>query len=155
MSELTVRAARPEDLETVVRFNQGLATETEGLSLDDATVRAGVGEVLRDAQKGAYFLAEIDGQVVGQLMTTYEWSDWRNGLFLWIQSVYVDPAHRRQGVYRTLFNHITEEARKPGRCGVRLYVHRSNEAARRTYLRLGMVDPEYAVFETPDSIKSD
>ena len=93
-------------------------------------------------------MAERDGQVLGQLMTTFEWSDWRNGLFLWIQSVYVMPGHRGDGVFRALFDHLAAVAREDARiCGIRLYVDRSNEKAQSVYGRLGMHRSNYGVME--------
>ena len=86
-------------------------------------------------------------------MITYEWSDWRNGMFIWIQSVYVRAENRRKGVFKALYNHVIELASSPGYCGVRLYVHDGNTSARETYLRLGMVEPGYTVLETPDELK--
>ena len=93
------------------------------------------------------------GEVAGQLMITYEWSDWRNGMFIWIQSVYVRAENRRKGVFKALYDHVIELASSPGYCGVRLYVHDGNTSARETYLRLGMVEPGYTVLETPDELK--
>lgn len=123
--------------------------ETEELRLDPATVRAGVKRILRDHSKGRYFLAEVDGVVAGQLMITYEWSDWRNGDIWWLQSVYVRPEFRSQGVFSALYadlKRLAEEA--PRVCSLRLYMHRGNERARRAYQRLGMTQTQYEVFET-------
>jgi GNAT superfamily N-acetyltransferase len=105
--------------------------------------------VLDEPGLGRYYLAEIQGKVVGQLMTTCEWSDWRNGLFLWIQSVYVQPAHRGGGVFRALYGHLTELARREPRvCGIRLYVDLGNERAQKVYAGLGMHRSNYTVMET-------
>jgi ribosomal protein S18 acetylase RimI-like enzyme len=136
-----------------VRFNQRLAAESEDLELDEALLRPGVEALLADPTKGRYYLASIDGEVVGQLMTTFEWSDWRNGMFLWIQSVYVEAAHRKAGVFKELYRHVERLGSRPGHCGVRLYVHRSNDRARGIYERLGMVDHGYSVLETPDQLR--
>jgi GNAT superfamily N-acetyltransferase len=158
MNEITIREATLDDLETLVEFNVLMAAETENLKLDVATVSGGARAVLEDPSKGAYYLAERANDsgervVAGQLMITYEWSDWRNGLFLWIQSVFVAEGHRRQGVFRALYRHIEERAASPGHCGVRLYVHDHNDDAEETYLRLGMVSPGYRVLETPDALR--
>jgi GNAT superfamily N-acetyltransferase len=104
--------------------------------------------VLEDPALGRYYLAEIDGRPAGQLMTTYEWSDWRNGVFLWIQSVYVLPTHRGAGVFRSLYRHLEDMARQDARiCGIRLYVDRANERAQAVYGRLGMHRSNYGIME--------
>ena len=150
---ILIRDAVKSDRDIIVSFNQGLAKETEGVELDPAVLGPGVDAVLRDPSKGRYYLATDDHRVVGQLMTTFEWSDWRNGMFLWIQSVYVAPSHRKQGVFSLLYRHVEALGRRPGYCGVRLYVYRENEAARAIYDRLGMVDHGYDVLETPDRLR--
>lgn len=148
MSEFEVRAARPGDRETIVEFNCRLAEETEDVRLDRDTVAAGVAAVLADASRGRYFLACRDDRPVGQLMHTREWSDWRNGDLWWLQSVYVAPEVRRQGVFRLLYEHALAEARsEPGVVGVRLYVERHNASAQDAYRRLGMRDAGYLVME--------
>ena len=129
--------------------NVALAAETEGQQLDQSLLRPGIQAVLADPTLGRYHLAEIDGRVVGQLMTTHEWSDWRNGLFLWIQSVYVLPDYRGAGVFRALYDHLAGMAGSDSRiCGIRLYVDRSNEGAQGVYARLGMHRSNYGVMET-------
>jgi len=146
---MKVRIATQEDLPFIAAANAALATETEGQTLDPGLLRAGVQAVLDDPSLARYYVAEIEGKVVGQLMTTFEWSDWRNGMFLWIQSVYVLPAYRGNGVFRALFGHLTELARVDSRiCGIRLYVDRSNERAQEVYSRLGMHRSNYGVMET-------
>jgi GNAT superfamily N-acetyltransferase len=145
---MKIRLATPADVSIVTDFNLRLAEETEQLKLDPPTVRAGVAAVLGDDSKGLYFLAELDGRTVGQVMITYEWSDWRNGNLWWLQSVYVQPDFRNRGVFRALFEHLTELARaRNDVAGVRLYMHQDNETARRTYERLGMKRAGYEVFE--------
>ncbi len=150
---LRVREAAAHDLEFLVAGNLALADETEGVQLDAATVRDGVSAVLHDAAKGRYYIAQRGDRAAGQLLVTFEWSDWRNGLFLWVQSVYVWPQHRRRGVFRALYEHVRQLADAPGCCGLRLYVSDENPAARDTYRRLGMVAPGYLVMETPDRLK--
>jgi len=146
---MKIRDATPADLPFIVAANAALASETEGQALDLALLRAGVQAALADPRLGRYYLAERDGQVLGQLMTTFEWSDWRNGLFLWIQSVYVLPEHRGGGVFRALFDHLAGVAREDPRvCGIRLYVDRGNEKAKSVYGRLGMHRSNYGVMET-------
>ena len=137
------------DADFIVAANAALATETEGQTLDAALLTPGVQAVLGDPGLGRYYIAEIDGRAVGQLMTTFEWSDWRNGLFLWIQSVYVLPEHRGAGVFRALFGHLAGLAKKDARiCGIRLYVDRSNGRAQQVYARQGMHLSNYGVMET-------
>lgn len=146
---MKIRDATQADLEFIVAANAALAAESEDQALDPALLRPGVQAVLDDPALGRYYLAEIGGQPVGQLMTTFEWSDWRNGVFLWIQSVYVLTAHRGAGVFRALYQHLAELARQDGRiCGIRLYVDRENRRAQEVYTRLGMHLSNYQVMET-------
>jgi ribosomal protein S18 acetylase RimI-like enzyme len=144
---LIIRPARPGDADTLADFNARMALETEGLRLDPATLAQGVRGGLADPSKALYFVAESQGQVIGQLMITREWSDWRNGDIWWIQSVYVHPDHRRRGVFRALYDHAREQARLAGAVGVRLYVDDHNAAAQRVYERLGMRMSNYRVME--------
>ncbi|MCH7621944.1 MAG: GNAT family N-acetyltransferase [Chloroflexi bacterium] len=147
-SEITIRRAIGSDLETIVDFNSAMARETEGKTLDLGRLRPGVAAVLADGGWGFYLLAEIAGQVAGQLMITTEWSDWRNAYFWWIQSVYVIPEHRRRGVYRALDQQVRAQARLRGNvCGVRLYVDRRNHGAQKVYSSLGMCPSHYDMYE--------
>jgi GNAT superfamily N-acetyltransferase len=146
--EMRIRPATPADTAVVAQFNLRLALETEHLNLDPARVRAGVAAVLADPAKGRYYVAESGGQVLGQVMITYEWSDWRNGNLWWLQSVYVAPEFRGQGVFRALFQYVSQAAREAGQVrGLRLYMHAENERARRSYEKLGMKKTRYEVFE--------
>ena len=134
-----IRRATPDDLEVVVRYNAALATESEGKILDDAILRRGITAVLGDGHKGFYTLVEDDTEVVGQTLVTYEWSDWRNGWYWWIQSVYVRADARRTGVFRSLYDHLqTTATLDPTVIGLRLYVEHDNERALKTYTSLGM-----------------
>ena len=153
MREVTVRDATMDDLASLDRFNIDLALESENIRLDPDTVSSGTHALLEDPSKGRYFIAERGGVTIGQLATTFEWSDWRNGMFLWIQSVFVEPEHRKSGVFRALYGHVEQLSRGPGMCGVRLYVHEHNKDATATYKRLGMVPPGYSVLETPDRLR--
>ncbi len=145
---LHIRRATADDAETIVEFNRLLAKETENRDLEARFLGPGVQALLSDPQKGIYFVAEENKAIVGQTMITYEWSDWRNGTFWWIQSVYVRKEHRGKGVFQALFEYIKEEARKEGTiCGLRLYVDRNNERAMRTYDKLGMHRSEYQMME--------
>ena len=146
--ELTIRQADLGDEKVITDFNLRLAMETEGLRLDPMLVKAGVSALLVDSAKGIYFLAESDGTIAGQLMITYEWSDWRNGNLWWIQSVYVRQEFRRMGVFRRLFRYLENLAReRPDVRSLRLYMHADNLSARRTYEKLGMHQTKYEVFE--------
>ncbi len=148
MGDITVRLARREDCDLLAAGNAAMALETEGRRLDPATVAAGTRAVVENPDLGFYLVAEEDGRYVGQLMVTYEWSDWRNGRFWWIQSVYTSPARRRRGVFHTLYRWLAQEARaRAGVCGLRLYVDQGNDTARRTYAALGMSRCHYDMFE--------
>jgi ribosomal protein S18 acetylase RimI-like enzyme len=142
---LAIRRATAADLDTIVRFNAALARESEGKILDEAVLRAGVSAALADpASKGHYTIAERDGEAVGQVLITFEWSDWRNGWYWWIQSVYVRADARRQGVFRALYRHLEAEAiADPTVIGLRLYVENGNKRAQATYQALGMEDENY------------
>ena len=145
---LSIRRATAADAGVIAAFNQALASESEQTRLDPATVGPGVAAVLADPHKGFYTLAEKDGEVVGQCLITYEWSDWRNGWFWWVQSVYVRHDARRNGVFRHLYQHLLDEAtRDPTVIGLRLYVERQNAKAIETYKALGLVEAGYDVLE--------
>ena len=146
---ITIRAAGVDDVERLAAWAVAMALETEHKQLAPDTVWQGVRAVLEEPARGRYFIAERDAsEPVGTLMLTHEWSDWRNGNWWWIQSVYVDPAHRRSGVYRALYDHVHALAQAtPDVCGLRLYVERENANAQRTYESLGMDDAGYAMYE--------
>jgi ribosomal protein S18 acetylase RimI-like enzyme len=145
---LSLRQAVPADAPIVVEFNRLLALESEGLTLDLTLLAPGVAAALADPRKGLYFVAEEDGEVVGQVMITYEWSDWRNGWIWWIQSVYVRPEYRGRGVFRALYEHIYKmAAADPEIIGLRLYVEQENLRAQEVYRRLGMERTGYFVLE--------
>jgi GNAT superfamily N-acetyltransferase len=131
----------------IADFNARMAMETENLKLDPPTVLAGVRAALADESKAIYFLAEISNQAVAQLMLTHEWSDWRNADIWWIQSVYVHSDFRRKGIFKSLFEHVEKTARQSGVTGLRLYVERINDGARKTYESLGMELSHYDMME--------
>ena len=148
MPDRTIRAAAPRDAAVVVDFQLRMARETEGLELDRDTVTRGVAAVFADPAKGSYWIAAQGGRIVGCLLTTFEWSDWRDGTVLWVQSVYVTPEERGRGVYRALYEHLKHRVENdPGLKGIRLYVDRRNAAAQRVYERLGMTREHYDLFE--------
>jgi ribosomal protein S18 acetylase RimI-like enzyme len=145
---MQVRLATPQDAPVLVEFNAAMALETEGKELLREVIGAGVRSLLANPASGFYVVAEEHGRVVGSLMITKEWSDWRNGTFWWIQSVYVRPEVRRQGVYKLLYHHVQKlAANDPAVCGFRLYVERENARAQATYQALGMKETRYLVFE--------
>lgn len=146
--KVDIRNAEPGDWAEIAEFNRSLAAETEDKALDWDTISEGVRKVLADPHKGRYFVAEQDGRIVGTTMITYEWSDWRDGWIWWIQSVYVDPGFRGQGVFARLYRHIEALAADSGVRAVRLYVLDRNERARAIYARLGMKATGYQVLET-------
>jgi GNAT superfamily N-acetyltransferase len=144
----SIRQATPNDAAIIARFNALMAVETESKTLDAELLQKGVEALLADPSKGLYFLAESEGRVVGQTMITYEWSDWRNGTFWWIQSVYVAKEARGTGVFKALFEYIHSLATsRPDICGLRLYVEENNTRARQTYERLGMKHSHYRMYE--------
>ena len=143
-----VRRATVRDMDVLVEFNAAMALESEGKALDQRRLRDGVAALLDEDGRGFYLVAEAEDRVVGQLMVTYEWSDWRNAHFWWIQSVYVASDWRRRGVYRSLHEYVLAEARNRGDvCGVRLYVDRDNHVAQQVYSNLGMDRSHYDLFE--------
>lgn len=149
---LLVRPAELADLDRLIDFSLAMALETEGRALERSRLRQGILGILTEPTRGFFRVAERAGrdaaQVVGQMMVTYEWSDWRNATFWWIQSVYVTPECRRQGVYRAMHDAIRREARAtPGVCGIRLYVEGTNRTAQQAYRRAGMQMSSYQVYE--------
>jgi ribosomal protein S18 acetylase RimI-like enzyme len=149
---LTIRRAGGDDVDSIVAFSAAMAWETEQRKLDEARLREGTQSLLGTPSLGFFMVAEAAGAqrttLVGQLMITYEWSDWRNGVFWWIQSVYVDPAWRRRGVFRRMLEEVMASA-KAARdvCGVRLYVEQENQTAQAVYQRLGLTPSGYRVYE--------
>ncbi len=149
---ILVRSAYWDDVDSLVAFSAAMALETEGRRLDLVRLREGTLSLLAAPEHGFFLVAELREtgrpRLVGQLMITYEWSDWRNGMFWWVQSVYVDPAWRRRGVFRAMHDHIVAKAKADPRvCGIRLYVERDNRAAQTVYQRVGLAPSVYAVYE--------
>jgi ribosomal protein S18 acetylase RimI-like enzyme len=143
-----VRKAVPSDAGLIADFNIAMAWETEDKKLPPDKICPGVRALFSKPEYGFYVVAEIDGVVSGCLMITYEWSDWRNGVFWWIQSVYVKPEFRRQGIYRAMFAYVKELAgQDSGVCGCRLYVEHDNTVAQETYKKLGMKETHYRMLQ--------
>jgi len=146
--EIQIRRGEPRDTSVLAGFNMAMAEETENLQLLPEVITAGVAAILADSSRGFYLVAESAGEIAGALMVTSEWSDWRNGFFWWIQSVYVRPEFRRRGIYRSLHENLRLLAlNQPNICGLRLYVERDNERAQATYQRLGMHETHYLLYE--------
>jgi GNAT superfamily N-acetyltransferase len=145
---ITVRDATPADVNLIVGYNQRLAGETEGKSLDPAVIGAGVRRGFACPEMCRYFVAEADGRVIGTTMLTYELTDWRDGVIWWLQSVFIEPEFRRHGVFRAIYRHIENLARShPDVRGLRLYVHRDNARAMKTYEAMGMEKAGYELYE--------
>lgn len=153
---INIRRGQPADWSALVDFNCRMAKETEGLELDRARVSLGVQTLLSDSGRGFYVIAESNGtskdeksaEIAGSLMVTTEWSDWRNGVFWWVQSVYIQPEFRRKGIYSQLYAHVKELAKEAGNvCGFRLYVEKKNIVAQKTYEALGMAETHYLMYE--------
>ncbi len=145
---MLVRKATTEDIFSIVEFQLKMASETEGIQLDEPTVFKGVSAVVNDPGKGQYYIAQINSEIVASLLTTFEWSDWRNGTILWIQSVYVLKEYRRKGVYRNMYAHIKNMVMENENLnGIRLYADKSNLPAHKTYQELGMNHDHYVTFE--------
>lgn len=143
-----IRKATPEEASLIAEFNIAMALETEGKRLDPETIQQGASALFKSPEYGYYLVAELDDAVVGSLMITTEWSDWRNGIFWWIQSVYVVPQARRQGIFTQLYNHVATLAADDAQiCGFRLYVEKDNHIAQSVYKSLGMIETDYKLFE--------
>lgn len=148
MSVVKYRRARPDEADVIVDFQIAMALETEDLTLDRETCSRGVRAVFENPALGEYFVAEGEDGVVASTLITHEWSDWRNGLVWWIQSVYVAPGGRRQGIYAGLYAYLQALANEnPQICGIRLYVDLRNSSAQEVYTRLGMNGEHYRLFE--------
>lgn len=144
-----IRDATLIDQPLIVDFNSRLADETEGKTLNQSLLAPGVTAILADCSKGRYWIALVDGEPAGQIMVTYEWSDWRNGMLWWIQSVYIPAEFRRKGIFSALYAHVESLVKEdPNACGIRLYVEKGNQRAQDTYRNLGFSEPGYLVMET-------
>lgn len=147
-ANLNIRSAGTQDIGVLTEFALAMALETEHKQLDHATVTRGISRVLAEPARGSYRVAERGGAVIGALMITYEWSDWRCADWWWVQSVYVSPQARRSGVFSALYRSVQGEAeQRDDVCGIRLYVERDNQGAQATYAALGMHDAAYLMME--------
>ncbi|MCA1622254.1 MAG: GNAT family N-acetyltransferase [Acidobacteria bacterium] len=145
---MNIRLAQKEDAPALVEFNQAMALETEGKRLEAQILQAGVRAVFDDEKKGFYVVAESNGKITGGLMITFEWSDWRNAWFWWIQSVYILPDLRGRGIYRLLYEFVKNQAEtRADVCGFRLYVENENANAQKVYEKLGMKQSYYLMYE--------
>ena len=154
MTNIIIRHATRADIDRIAEFQQAMALETENRTLDPVSSTQGIAAIFDDPRKGFYIVAvsESDSgaaeEIVGSLLITYEWSDWNNANHWWIQSVYVDAAWRRKGVYRTMYEHILGMVKERGDvCTIRLYVERENTVAQQTYKSLGMSYSHYDMYE--------
>jgi GNAT superfamily N-acetyltransferase len=144
---IAIRTATRADIAHIAQWNIAMAWETESKTLEPAVIERGVTAVFDEPRRGFYLVADRQGEAVGCLLMTYEWSDWRAGDFWWIQSVYVVESARREGVFRRLYEDAQQRAKQAGAVGLRLYVETENERAQRTYAGLGMERCHYFMYE--------
>ncbi|MBS1949374.1 MAG: Acetyltransferase, GNAT family [Cytophagales bacterium] len=145
---MLIREATEKDIPDLIDFQLKMALETENITLEISSLTLGVHRVFKDSTKGRYYVAEEKNETLGCLMTTYEWSDWRNGTVLWIQSVYVAKDHRGKGVFKKMYEHIQHLVNEvPDFKGIRLYVDKTNRSAQLTYEKTGMNGEHYTIYE--------
>ena len=145
---MTIRVAKLEDSNAIIDFQIAMALETENVNLDRTIITKGVIALLRDKSKGLYYLADDNGLTIGSMLTTYEWSDWRNGTILWLQSVYIKPDYRGKGIFRLMYNHLKEKVLNySDSVGLRLYVDNTNTNAQNVYKAMGMNGDHYKTYE--------
>lgn len=142
-----IRPAVLEDAQTIADFQISMALETENKKLDPGIVLPAVKRVFEDGDKGKYLVADQNGEVIGSLLITFEWSDWRNSNLWYIQSVFVKDTARGKGVFKALYNQVLEEAKQDDAMFVRLYVETENEAAQKVYEKLGMKRLPYYMYD--------
>jgi len=147
MNSIVVRKAVANDAGEIAQFNIDHALEIEDMVLDAEKARKGVNAVFSDTSKGCYFVAVVDGEVVGSLLITYEWSDWRAAQIWWLQSVFVKPSARKLGAFKALFEYVEKEAQANSACELKLYVMDNNPRAKVAYERVGMQQSRYVIFE--------
>lgn len=146
--EVTIAKGQVADIEAIAKFQVDMAMESEGTLLDSETVTKGVAAAINDENRGCYYVARVDGKAVGSLMLTREWSDWNNGWYWWIQSVYVAPEYRRQGIYKSMYHTVCADAKQQNVAQVRLYVDKTNTRGQKVYASLGMQESHYLIYET-------
>ncbi len=145
--DLTITRGETSDIDAIVRFQADMAMESEGIMLDMCRLTSGVTSAMKDESKGTYLVARANGTPIGSLMLTREWSDWNNQWYWWVQSVYVMPEYRKNGVYKAMYATLKDMARKSGVSQIRLYADRTNLSAQQVYQRLGMRESHYLMFE--------
>ncbi len=143
-----IREANANDISSIIDFQFKMALETENLNLNKKVLTEGVHKIFKDPSKGKYFVAEMNGKVIGSTMITYEWSDWRNGTVIWLQSVYILPEYRGQKIFSRIYKHIKQIAKQDTSvAGIRLYVDKTNQHAQSVYQTLGMNGDHYTTYE--------
>lgn len=147
MKDIIITRGQPCDIDKIVQFQIDMAMESEGCLLNREKVTDGVTAAMTDESKGIYWVAQIEGDTIGSLMLTREWSDWNNEWYWWIQSVYVMPEFRKRGVYRAMYSTLKKVANENHVSQIRLYVDKTNLSAQRVYQRLGMHESHYLMFE--------
>lgn len=146
--EVLITKGTKEDIEVIAQFQVDMAMESEGTQLNKEIVTQGVSAAMDDENKGCYYVAKVEDKTVGSLMLTREWSDWNNGWYWWIQSVYVSPDYRRQGIYKSLYHAVCTDAQQHNVAQVRLYVDKTNIRGQKVYQSLGMQESHYLIYET-------
>ncbi|HOX83025.1 MAG TPA: GNAT family N-acetyltransferase [Chryseolinea sp.] len=145
---ISIREAKEKDIPILIDFQQRLADESEGVKLDETILNAGLQAMFDDPAKGIYYVVEDDKEIIACHLITYEWSDWRNGLVWWLQSVYVKQSHRKKGIFKMMYDNILSIIKAdPKLIGLRLYVDKTNERAIKVYESMGMDGSHYTVFE--------
>ena len=145
---IKVRAANILESKSIINFQINMAFETENVKLEKSSVKKGINAVFKDSSKGKYYVAEENDRIVGSLLTTNEWSDWKNGIILWIQSVYIIPEYRRKGIFKLMYSYLKKMVEESnGLIGLRLYVNKTNIIAQRTYEKIGMDSEHYKLYE--------
>lgn len=147
MINYTISVGNENDTAAIAQFQVDMAQESEGTALDHELVLKGVAAAMADKYKGTYIVARVEGEAIGSLMLTREWSDWTNKWYWWIQSVYVKPEYRGKGAYRAMYQKIKEMAREEGIAQIRLYVDKTNYSAQKVYQKLGMAECHYYMYE--------
>ena len=145
---IKIRAASILESEIIINFQTNMALETENLKLEKSSVRKGINAVFKDSSKGKYYVAEENDRIVGSLLTTFEWSDWKNGIILWIQSVYIIPEYRRKGIFKKMYSYLKKMVEESDELiGLKLYVNKTNIVAQKTYEKIGMDNEHYKLYE--------